>query len=210
MISSPEAAKLVTRAHLFKPTFPASEERRGCSENRQIEELYSACSSFFHREIQKQSCRFESPYSLSLKRIVERRPPPPPNGHKDAKQFKSKGLDHYDLLVELCEGTLATGAFAGYPSTLGSPHSRGAMEKLDSSDVVWNFLQKQISKVLTWSSVLPVCWYYLCCCVQPLLSVDCAVVWPITLLLQQLLLHAVKQQFCGCCFLMPPFEAAAL
>ncbi|KAI8538628.1 hypothetical protein RHMOL_Rhmol09G0119100 [Rhododendron molle] len=131
-------------------------------------------------------------------------------GHKDAKQFKSKGLDHYDLLVELCEGTLATGAFAGYPSTLGSPHSRGAMEKLDSSDVVWNFLQKQISKVLTWSSVLPVCWYYLCCCVQPLLSVDCAVVWPITLLLQQLLLHAVKQQFCGCCFLMPPFEAAAL
>ncbi|KAI8535684.1 hypothetical protein RHMOL_Rhmol10G0192900 [Rhododendron molle] len=42
-------------------------------------------------------------------------------GHKDAKQYKSKGLDHYDILLELCEGPLATGAFAGYPRTLGSP-----------------------------------------------------------------------------------------
>ncbi|KAI8567587.1 hypothetical protein RHMOL_Rhmol02G0133400 [Rhododendron molle] len=46
-------------------------------------------------------------------------------GHKDAKQFKSKGLDHYHLLVELCEGTLATSAFAGYPSTLGGPTAEG-------------------------------------------------------------------------------------
>ncbi|KAI8573552.1 hypothetical protein RHMOL_Rhmol01G0286300 [Rhododendron molle] len=51
-------------------------------------------------------------------------------GHKDAKQFKSKGLDHYDLLVELCEGTLATGAFAGYPSTLGGPTAEGEREMM--------------------------------------------------------------------------------
>ncbi|KAF7132542.1 hypothetical protein RHSIM_Rhsim09G0057200 [Rhododendron simsii] len=63
-------------------------------------------------------------------------------GHKDAKQFKSKGLDHYDILVELCEGTLATGAFAS------------AMEKLLSTHIVWKFLQKQISngKKFTMSS----------------------------------------------------------
>ncbi|KAI8566088.1 hypothetical protein RHMOL_Rhmol02G0012300 [Rhododendron molle] len=51
-------------------------------------------------------------------------------GHKDAKQFKSKGLDHYDLLVELCEGTLATGAFSGYPSTLGGPTAEGEREMM--------------------------------------------------------------------------------
>ncbi|KAG5535832.1 hypothetical protein RHGRI_023561 [Rhododendron griersonianum] len=49
-------------------------------------------------------------------------------GHKDAKQFKSKGLDHYDILVELCEGTSATGAFVGYPSTLGCPTAEAERE----------------------------------------------------------------------------------
>ncbi|KAI8532111.1 hypothetical protein RHMOL_Rhmol11G0187800 [Rhododendron molle] len=49
---------------------------------------------------------------------------------QDAKQFKSKGLDHYDLLVELCESTLATGAFAGYPSTLGGPTAKGEREMM--------------------------------------------------------------------------------
>ncbi|KAG5516177.1 hypothetical protein RHGRI_037025 [Rhododendron griersonianum] len=51
-------------------------------------------------------------------------------GHKDAKQFKSKGLDHYDILLELCEGTLATGAFAGYPSTLGGPTAEAEREMM--------------------------------------------------------------------------------
>ncbi|KAG5552462.1 hypothetical protein RHGRI_010516 [Rhododendron griersonianum] len=51
-------------------------------------------------------------------------------GHKNAKQFKSKGLDHYDILVELYEGTLATGAFAGYPSTLGGPMAEAEREMM--------------------------------------------------------------------------------
>ncbi|KAF7133174.1 hypothetical protein RHSIM_Rhsim09G0057100 [Rhododendron simsii] len=51
-------------------------------------------------------------------------------GHKDAKQFKSKGLDHYDILVELCEGTLATGAFVGYPSTLDGPTAEDEREMM--------------------------------------------------------------------------------
>ncbi|KAG5562449.1 hypothetical protein RHGRI_005248 [Rhododendron griersonianum] len=51
-------------------------------------------------------------------------------GHKDAKQFISKGLDHYDILVDLCEGTLATGAFAGYRSTLGGPTAEAECEMM--------------------------------------------------------------------------------
>ncbi|KAI8535653.1 hypothetical protein RHMOL_Rhmol10G0191000 [Rhododendron molle] len=51
-------------------------------------------------------------------------------GHKDAKQFKAKGLDHYDILTELCEGTLATGAFSGYPSTLGCPTAEAEREMM--------------------------------------------------------------------------------
>ncbi|KAF7150170.1 hypothetical protein RHSIM_Rhsim02G0181300 [Rhododendron simsii] len=51
-------------------------------------------------------------------------------GHKGAKQFKSKGLDHYDILVELCESTLATSAFVGYPSTLGGPTAEDESEMM--------------------------------------------------------------------------------
>ncbi|KAF7120217.1 hypothetical protein RHSIM_Rhsim13G0129300 [Rhododendron simsii] len=51
-------------------------------------------------------------------------------GHKDAKQFKSKGLDHYDILIELCEAMLAIGAFVGYPSTLGGPTAEDEREMM--------------------------------------------------------------------------------
>ncbi|XP_058186087.1 uncharacterized protein At2g29880-like [Rhododendron vialii] len=40
--------------------------------------------------------------------------------HKDAGKFIGKGLDHYDLLHELLDGSLATGIF-GQPSPLGAP-----------------------------------------------------------------------------------------
>ncbi|KAF7139640.1 hypothetical protein RHSIM_Rhsim07G0109100 [Rhododendron simsii] len=40
--------------------------------------------------------------------------------HKDAEKFIGKGLDHYDLLHELVDGSLATCIF-GQPSSLGAP-----------------------------------------------------------------------------------------
>ncbi|KAI8559455.1 hypothetical protein RHMOL_Rhmol04G0175200 [Rhododendron molle] len=40
--------------------------------------------------------------------------------NKDAEKFIGKGLDHYDLLHELLDGSLATGVF-GQPSPLGAP-----------------------------------------------------------------------------------------
>ncbi|KAI8570714.1 hypothetical protein RHMOL_Rhmol01G0057700 [Rhododendron molle] len=40
--------------------------------------------------------------------------------NKDARKFIGKGLDHYDLLHELLDGSLATGVF-GQPSSLGAP-----------------------------------------------------------------------------------------
>ncbi|KAI8552167.1 hypothetical protein RHMOL_Rhmol06G0244500 [Rhododendron molle] len=40
--------------------------------------------------------------------------------NKDVGKFIGKGLDHYDLLHELLDGSLATGVF-GQPSPLGAP-----------------------------------------------------------------------------------------
>ncbi|XP_058198990.1 uncharacterized protein LOC131314407 [Rhododendron vialii] len=40
--------------------------------------------------------------------------------NKDAGKFIGKGLDHFDLLNELLEGSLATGVF-GQPNPLGAP-----------------------------------------------------------------------------------------
>ncbi|KAG5544815.1 hypothetical protein RHGRI_017310 [Rhododendron griersonianum] len=70
--------------------------------------------------------------------------------NKDAEKFIGKGLDHFDLLHELFEGSLATGVF-GQPSPLGAPSSeqeqalRNQGKAIKRSDSLFSDSRKRMS-----------------------------------------------------------------